>query len=209
MMRIKSVVPVALLVAAFSLSFSGAAFSQKPEPEDGKQYDKKHDKKNGNQGEKKSDKAAGNKHERVDANSLEAHGTAGSARNGQDMLLLAPLVSQDRDHIRQYLSTGDAGFEGNSDDGQGKHKTLPSGLQKKLDRGGELPPGWQKKVTRGEVLEPDLIRHAQRLPADLNQRLRGYDAGTELLLLEDRVVRVATGQGTVLDVIDIADILVR
>jgi Ni/Co efflux regulator RcnB len=207
-MRIKSVVPVALLLAAFSVSFSGAALAQKPESEGDKQYDKKHDKKHDNEGDKKSDKAADSKHGHADEKWLEVQGAGESAHNGQSLHLLAPLASQDRDHIRQYLRTGDAGFEGQPD-GQGKHKPLPPGLQNKLDRGGELPPGWQKKVARGEVLEPDLRRHAQRLPDDLNRGLHGYDAGTELLFLEDRVVRVATGQGTVLDVIDIADILVR
>ena len=33
----------------------------------------------------------------------------------------------------------------NKDKGGKNSKPLPSGLQKKLDRGGELPPGWQKK----------------------------------------------------------------
>lgn len=206
-MRIKSVVPVALLLAAFSVSFSGAALAQKPESEGGKQYDKKHDKKHDNQGDKKSDKAADNKHGRADEKRLDVQGAGESAHSGERLHLLAPLVREDRDHIRQYLLTGDAGFSGQP--GQGKHKPLPPGLQQKLDRGGDLPPGWQKKVARGEVLEPDLRRRAQRLPADLNRGLQGYGADTELLLLEDRVLRVATGQGTVLDVIDIADILVR
>ncbi|MCP8688653.1 hypothetical protein [Marinobacterium sedimentorum] len=198
MMRIKAV-PVVLLLAAFSVSFSVPGLAQKPESQEDKKYDKKHDKKYDSQAEIIS----GKKHERADEQRHEVQGT-----KSQSSYLLAPLAGQDRDYIRQYLRTGDAGFSGESD-GQGKHKSLPPGLQKKLDRGGELPPGWQKKVARGEVLEPDLRRHAQRLPADLNRGLHGYDAGTELLLLEDRVVRVATGQGTVLDVIDIADILVR
>jgi hypothetical protein len=122
--------------------------------------------------------------------------------------LLAPLAGEDRERIRVYLRHRDSAAV-IEPDRQGTHKKLPPGLQKKLERGGELPPGWQKKLARGEVLGPDLRRHAHRLPEALHRDLRGYDASAELLLLEDRVVRVATGQGTVLDVIDIADILLR
>ena len=38
-----------------------------------------------------------------------------------------------------------------------KQKTLPQGLQMKLDRGASLPPGWERKVARGEVLEESLF----------------------------------------------------
>ncbi len=38
---------------------------------------------------------------------------------------------------------------------EGKHKSLPPGLQKKVARGEPLPPGWQKKYHRGDVLDID------------------------------------------------------
>jgi hypothetical protein len=107
--------------------------------------------------------------------------------------LLAPLAGEDRERIRAYLRHQEWAAATESG-GQGKHKKLPPGLHKKLERGGELPPGWQKKLARGELLAPDLRRHADRLPEALHQELRGYDAGAELLLL-DRAGVSAQGVG--------------
>ncbi|WP_020682511.1 hypothetical protein [Marinobacterium rhizophilum] len=184
MMRMtRNALPVALLLTAFSV----AAMADKPEH--------KHDKKDAHTQAPKQEVQFNEKHE------------AGSHSNRTaESVLLAPLAGTDRDYIRHYLGSAGGGV---SDTAHGGAKSLPPGLQKKLERGGDLPPGWQDKVARGEVLEPDLMRRAHRLPADLNLGLQGYSAGTELLLLEDRVVRIATGQGTVLDVIDIADLLIR
>lgn len=42
-----------------------------------------------------------------------------------------------------------------------KDKTLPPGLQKKVDRGGSLPPGWQKKLHKGDVLDSEVYRHGR------------------------------------------------
>ena len=186
MMRMtRNALPLALLLAALSVS----AMADKPEHK----HEHKHDNKDAHKHAGKQEAQSDRKHEA----GLEAGRSA-------DSVLLAPLARTDRDYIRHYL-----GGDGVSGDGHGKNKSLPPGLQKKLERGGDLPPGWQDKVARGEVLEPDLLRRAHRLPEDLNLGLQGYSAGTELLLLEDRVVRVASGQGTVLDVIDIADLLIR
>ncbi len=121
--------------------------------------------------------------------------------------LLPPLQSRDRERIREYIRNqgvpGDPRYPG------GGKKSLPPGLQKKLERGGALPPGWQRKVARGEVLSPELIRLGHPLPVDFHRRLDGYSEGVELLVLEDRVLRLVEGRGTVLDVIDIADIMLR
>lgn len=84
-----------------------------------------------------------------------------------------------------------------------KRKNLPPGLQKKLDRGGELPPGWQKKVARGEVLDVDLYRQSRSLPEDLLDLLSTESDGTELRLLNDRVVRIIGDTRAVLDVLEI------
>ncbi|NVK43969.1 MAG: hypothetical protein HWE39_22230 [Oceanospirillaceae bacterium] len=123
--------------------------------------------------------------------------------------LLPALPKRDRDMIRDYIRIeGVPGYDrypGQS----GKQKDLPPGLQKKVERGGSLPPGWRDKVIRGEVLPGDLRRYAYPLPASFYDRM-GYDrAGVEMLVLGDRVVRLAEGRGTVLDVIDIADIMLR
>jgi hypothetical protein len=41
-----------------------------------------------------------------------------------------------------------------------KEKSLPPGLQKKLERGEPLPPGWQKKLSVGQFLHDDYYRRA-------------------------------------------------
>jgi hypothetical protein len=91
---------------------------------------------------------------------------------------------------------------------KGKKKELPKGLQKKLERGGELPPGWQKKLNRGEVLDPDVRYQSERLPEELLDRLQGEDVATEILRIQDKIIRVSKGQGTIVDMIDLADVLV-
>ncbi|MGH1461313.1 MAG: hypothetical protein ACRBB6_04690 [Neptuniibacter sp.] len=90
---------------------------------------------------------------------------------------------------------------------KGKKKELPKGLQKKLERGGELPPGWQKKLARGEVLDPELRYRSENLPEDLLSTLSGNDAANEILRIQDKIIRVSKGQGTIIDMIDLADIL--
>ena len=84
-----------------------------------------------------------------------------------------------------------------------KKKKLPPGLQKKLERGGELPPGWQKKVARGEVLGSDLYRQSRSLPEELLRQLSYRRDGTELRLLDDRVVRVMDGSRAIMDVMQL------
>lgn len=107
--------------------------------------------------------------------------------------------SRDRAVLTGYLG----GSEGYGDGGKGsakKAKSLPPGLRKKLERGGELPPGWQAKVARGEVIDMDLYRHAQSLPEDILARLGRGPAGTSVRQIDDRIVRVADATRTVLDV---------
>ncbi len=41
------------------------------------------------------------------------------------------------------------------------HKSLPPGLEKKVDNGGDLPPGWQKKLRRGDILDRDIYRRGK------------------------------------------------
>ena len=90
---------------------------------------------------------------------------------------------------------------------KGKH--LPYGLQKKIDRGGQLPPGWEDKVARGEVLDGEILRYSERLPEELVRRLPSARDGEVIRRVGDKIVRVAQGNGTILDVIDLADVLLR
>ncbi len=100
----------------------------------------------------------------------------------------------DRAVLADYL-----GREGYGAGGK-KPKSLPPGLRKKLERGGELPPGWQAKVARGEVIDLEIYSHAQGLPEDILGRLRRGPEGTSIRRIDDRIVRVADATRTVLDV---------
>ena len=119
--------------------------------------------------------------------------------------LLSRLFSDDdRETIRDYYNENAASGTGKH---KGKLKELPKGLQKKLERGGELPPGWQKKVAKGEVLSPELRAYSSPLPRDLLSRIPGGERTGEILRIGDKIIRVGHGQGTVDDIIDLADIL--
>ncbi len=85
-----------------------------------------------------------------------------------------------------------------------KQKSIPQGLEKKLQRGGKLPPGWEKKVVLGDRLDRDLYRQSEPLPDDLD-RVIGRVAGEENRRLGNKVIRVLEGDATVVDVIDILD----
>ncbi len=85
---------------------------------------------------------------------------------------------------------------------QRKHKKLPPGLRKKLDRGGQLPPGWQKKMTRWEVMDEDVYRHSTRLPEHIARQLSGSPAGTSIRRVEDRIVRIMDATHTIVDILN-------
>jgi hypothetical protein len=91
-------------------------------------------------------------------------------------------------------------YSGDDHKGGGKQKSLPPGLRKKLERGGELPPGWQKKVARGEVLDRELYLMSRDLPEGLLGRLPRSLGGTSLRQIDDRIFRVMDATNTVLDV---------
>ena len=120
---------------------------------------------------------------------------------------------EEREEIRGYYrAEGETKHKnkGKKDKGKkDKGKSMPYGLQKKLERGGELPPGWQTKVARGEVLDQEILDHSERLPDALVRRLPELREGTEVRRVGDKVIRVMEGSGTVLDVIDLADIVLR
>ncbi len=112
------------------------------------------------------------------------------------------LSEWDQLKVREYYR--DREFDGDRNQ-KHKKKKLPYGLQKKLERGGELPPGWQNKVVKGEVLDRDLLERSVRMPEELTRRLPELRDGSEYRRLGDKVVRVLGGNGSVVDVIDLAD----
>ncbi len=84
-----------------------------------------------------------------------------------------------------------------------KQKKLPRGLQKKVARGGALPPGWQKKVARGEVMDPVVYEQSRPLPPELVRTLPPPPAGTVIVTVEGKAVRLLEATRTILDVFDL------
>lgn len=48
-------------------------------------------------------------------------------------------------------------------------KGLPPGLEKKVDKIGDLPPGWQKKIKVGEKIDYQVLRHGHEIHGKYNQ----------------------------------------
>ncbi len=89
------------------------------------------------------------------------------------------------------------------DQGKKKKKKMPPGLVKKAERGGELPPGWQKKIARGEVIDPAVYRRSAPLPPELLRTLPPQPAGTVVVSVEGKVVRLVEATLTILDTFDL------
>jgi len=82
-------------------------------------------------------------------------------------------------------------------------KTLPPGLANKAARSAALPPGWQKKIARGEVLPQTVYAQAQPLPEVVIRKLPPPPAGTILVTLDGKVVRLLEGTRTIVDVFEL------
>ena len=86
---------------------------------------------------------------------------------------------------------------------QKKQKKLPPGLQKKVARGKELPPGWQKKVAPGESLDYQVYRQGLSLPEEILRRLPQQPTGSEIIQVDDRIIRLNSATRTILDVFNL------
>lgn len=182
---------IVALFATIALAFSTVGFADKSDAK-GKQKLEKHEKyKNGSSKGKSTNDDQGK-----DTHPDEADDRAG-------------LNTRERDALADLILEQEYGFSKSaSPDGASnakKQKQLPPGLQKKLARGGSLPPGWEMKLVRGEVLDREIYDQAERLPDELLKRITGRDDAVELLRVGDRILRVAEGRGTILDVIDLTD----
>lgn len=82
-------------------------------------------------------------------------------------------------------------------------KALPPGLAKKVARGEKLPPGWQKKIVRGEVIPQTVYAQAQPLPAVVIRTLPPPPAGTILVTLDGKLVRLLEATRTIVDVFEL------
>jgi hypothetical protein len=74
---------------------------------------------------------------------------------------------------------------------------------KKAARSAKLPPGWQKKITRGEVLPATVYAQAQPLPEVVIWKLPPPPAGTILVILDDKVLRLLEATRTIVDVFEL------
>ena len=86
---------------------------------------------------------------------------------------------------------------------QKKHKNLPPGLQKKVARGKELPAGWQKKVAPGDSLDYQVYRQGLNLPEEILRRLPQQPTGSEIIQVDDRIIRLNSATRTILDVFNL------
>ena len=82
-------------------------------------------------------------------------------------------------------------------------RELPPGLQKKIARGKTLPSGWQKKVMPGKTLDYHVYRQGLKLPEVLLRRLPPPPIGSEILQVEDKIIRLISATRTILDVFDL------
>lgn len=82
-------------------------------------------------------------------------------------------------------------------------KNLPPGLQKKVARGKSLPPGWQKKVAAGRNLDYQVYRQGESLPDILLRRLPPAPIGSEIIRVEDKIIRLNSATRTILDVFNL------
>ena len=108
--------------------------------------------------------------------------------------------SREREVIHGYLVT----CTQEDHKGRGKKaKSLPPGLAKKVARGGDLPPGWQKKVVRGEHMPEHVYKRCEPLPQDVVVQLPPPPAGTIIVTVDGRAVRLARATLEILDVLDV------
>ena len=86
---------------------------------------------------------------------------------------------------------------------QKKHKNLPPRLQKKVARDKELPPGWQKKIAPGDSLDYQVYRQGLSLPEEILRRLPQQPTGSEIIQVDDRIIRLNSATRTILDVFNL------
>ena len=85
----------------------------------------------------------------------------------------------------------------------GPDKALPPGPAKKVALSEKPPPGWQKKIARGEVLPQTVYAQAQPLPEIVIRKLPPPPAGTILVTLDGKIVRLLEATRTIVDVFEV------
>jgi len=83
-------------------------------------------------------------------------------------------------------------------------KPLPKGQQKKHERTGQVSTGWQKKIARGEVLPADVFNQCRNsIPPTVVRQLPPAPAGTVLIEVDGKIVRLLQATREILDVFDL------
>ena len=116
------------------------------------------------------------------------------------------ITTHERQVIRDYVvvySDNDKHDKHDKHGKNGKGKSLPPGLAKKVERGESLPPGWQRKLSKGEIMSAEVYRQCHPLPDDVVVRLPPPPAGTILVTIDGKVVRLARATLEILDVFDV------
>lgn len=128
--------------------------------------------------------------------------TGGGARVQEKSPPSTRVTTREMTVIRDYYRTAPAP-EASPPPAPVRKKKIPPGLRKKVERGGELPPGWQKKLARGEVMDQEVYAHSAPLPPDLVRRLPPQPAGTVIVTIEGKAVRLLVTTRAILDVFDL------
>ncbi|MDT8444031.1 MAG: hypothetical protein RQ722_07045 [Desulfuromonadales bacterium] len=136
----------------------------------------------------------------VQAESKKAKDNTFSQKESRESLKVerrAAFSPAERNLIRTVL------LERNRTVSQQHGRDLPYGLQKKIARGKTLPPGWQKKVAPGYSLDYHIYRQGESLPDILLHRLAPPPVGSEILRIENKIIRLNSATRTILDVFDL------
>jgi len=129
----------------------------------------------------------------------QAQPTAPSAAAPEQPWLQMEMTPLEKEIVKQYLVDMRAAQSKKS----GPAKAPPPGAAKKGTSSAKLPPGWQKKIVRGEVLPQTVYAQAQPLPEVVLQKLPPPPAGTILVTLDGKVVRLLEATRTIVDVFEL------
>ena len=123
------------------------------------------------------------------------------------------ISREEREVIHRYVKSRES--EDRDEDRNGKHgekhgkkkgwkgRGLPPGLAKKADEGRRLPPGWDRELVRGRILPVEVYQECHSLPPEVTVQLPAPPAGTIILSVDGRVVRLLQATREILDVFEI------
>jgi Ni/Co efflux regulator RcnB len=86
---------------------------------------------------------------------------------------------------------------------QPEPKNLPSGLQRRTASGTPLPAGWKENVKPGHILDYHAYRRGEPLPESLVHRLPSPASGSEILRIDNKVVKLNSKTHIILDAFDL------